>query len=90
MRDLFIFYPSRTQLLLAPAVTFISKYLSTGIRFQLLGLGPIYLLPHNHFQTFPLSLFLMPVMCHPNPVSQPTDLDAVFLLILHYASVIRF
>lgn len=38
------FYPSRTQLLLAPAVIFVLKYLSPGGRFQPLSPGPIYLL----------------------------------------------
>ena len=42
-----IFYPSRTQLLLAPAIIFIMKYVSTGDRFQLLSLGTIYLLTHS-------------------------------------------
>ena len=38
---LFIFYPSRMQLPLALAI--LLNYLSTGDRFQLLSLGPIYL-----------------------------------------------
>lgn len=39
------FYPSRMQLLLARAVLFTLKCLCTGRRFQLLSLGPVYLLP---------------------------------------------
>ena len=38
----FISYLGRAQLLLPPAIL---EYLSTGDELQLLGLGPIYLLP---------------------------------------------
>ena len=44
---LFIFYPTKTQILLAPAMIFILKDLSTGDRFQLLSLAPIYPLPQR-------------------------------------------
>lgn len=37
----------RMQLLLAPAIIFILKDLSTGNRFQLCSLGHIYLLPRD-------------------------------------------
>ena len=40
-----VFHLSRTQLLLTPAIIFIMKHLSTGDRFQLLSLSPVYLLP---------------------------------------------
>ena len=49
IHGLFVFYPSRMQLLLAAAIIFILKYLSIRDRFQLLSLGPIYLLPHSLF-----------------------------------------
>ena len=41
--DLFIFY------LLAPDIIFVLEFLSTGDRFQLLSLRPIYLLPQVYF-----------------------------------------
>ena len=55
------FYPNRTQLLLAPAIIFILKYLSTGDRFQLLSLGPIYLLPQGDSGLLVVTHFLTKV-----------------------------
>lgn len=42
-----VFYLGRPQVLFAPAITFISEYLSTGNRFQLFGPGSTYLLPQT-------------------------------------------
>ena len=44
---LFISYLGRTQFLFVLAIIFILEALSTGDRFQLLGLGPIYFLPED-------------------------------------------
>ena len=41
--DLLIFY------LLAPIIIFVLEFLSTGDRFQLFSLRPIYLLPQMYF-----------------------------------------
>lgn len=40
------------QLLFAPTIMFILMYLSTGDRFQLLSLVPIYLLPLCYVSSF--------------------------------------
>ena len=41
----YIFYPSRTQVILVPTIIFTLKYLSIGDRFQLFSLEHIYFLP---------------------------------------------